>query len=94
MDRHRGVAAWPGSSFAYEGQRVKVEAVSMADLPAGDDAGAEAPGTVLMSGPDGLVLAAGGGSVLLESVKPPGKRAMNARDWANGRAVKRGARLG
>lgn len=94
VDRHRGVAAWPGTSFEYDGQRVKVEAVSMADPPAADDAGAAEPGTVLMSGPDGLVVAAGSGSVLLESVKPPGKRAMNARDWANGRAVKRGARLG
>ena len=41
----------------------------------------------------GLV-ATGSGTVLLSSVKPPGKRAMSARDWANGRGVKRGARLG
>ncbi|MFA5593725.1 MAG: methionyl-tRNA formyltransferase [Trueperaceae bacterium] len=94
VDRHRGVAAWPGSSFEFQGQRVKVEALMLAGpADANADASVE-PGTVLSSEPAGVVVAAGAGSVLLQSVKPPGKRAMNARDWANGRGVKRGVRLG
>lgn len=88
--RHRGVALWPGSSFEFAGERVKVEALAVADEE-GEEA---APGTVLGSSAEGLRVAAGEGAVLLGSVKPPGKRVMPARDWANGRAVKRGVRLG
>lgn len=90
VNRHRGVAAWPGSSFESGGQRVKVEALSVAP----EAAGAGAPGEVLAVSPAGLTVAAGAGAVLLERVKAPGKRAMHARDWANGRAVKVGTRLG
>ncbi len=94
VDRHRGVAAWPGSSFGYQDQRVKVEAMSLVENVATEDAEQLAPGTVQEVAKDGLLVATGRGAVLLESVKPPGKRAMNARDWANGRAIKRGTRLG
>lgn len=89
VDRHRGVALWPGSSFEHDGQRVKVEALQLA---ASDERAA--PGTVLATTAGGLLVAAGDGAVELQRVKPPGKRAMSARDWANGRGVKEGARLG
>lgn len=97
VDRHRGVAAWPGSSFQFQDQRVKVEGLVLA-APLDPPTESAAPGTVLHSGPEGLLVAAGAGAgtgtVLLTSVKPPGKRAMHARDWANGRSVKRGTELG
>lgn len=96
VDRHRGVAGWPGSSFEHQGQRVKVEGLGAAqDLgPAqATDPPAE-PGTVISASGAGLLVNTGDGALLLESVKPPGKRAMHARDWANGRAVRPGVRLG
>jgi methionyl-tRNA formyltransferase len=90
VNRWRGVAIWPGTSFLHEGQRVKVEAVSAS--PA--SAEGQPAGSVLAAGAAGLLVAAGQGTVLLERVKPPGKRAMHARDWANGRGVQKGVRLG
>lgn len=99
-DRHRGVAAWPGSSFEFGGQRIKVEALEA--LPgrlvqeANSAAAAEGsvrPGSVLDVSGEEVTVAAGSGVVKLSRVKPPGKRSMSARAWANGRAVKRGTHL-
>lgn len=89
--RHRGVALWPGTSFAFAGERVKVMAL---EPRAFEDAGASEPGTVLGLDDAGVRVATGRGVVLLVRVKPPGKREMPARAWANGRAVKAGTRLG
>ncbi len=90
-DRHRGVSVWPGTSFAWGDGRVKVTELSAVEDEAAD---LRAPGTVLSLGPDGILVATGNGSVRLGRVKPAGGRDMPARDWANGRGVKPGARLG
>lgn len=90
VDRWRGVAVWPGTSFLFEGQRVKVEDMSVAPTAPGP----QPAGSVQNVDAGGVVVAAGQGAVLLERVKPPGKRAMHARDWANGRGVRKGVRLG
>ncbi len=94
VNRHRGVAAWPGSSFAFQAERVKVEGLGVGEPHTQAEDQPTEPGTVLASTAAGVLVATGSGTVLLSSVKPPGKRAMSARDWANGRGVKRGARLG
>ena len=88
--RHRGVALWPGSSFNYSEEHVKVEALRSFELTGPDSAD---PATVVQLTPDGVVVACGTGAVELLSVKPAGKRAMSARAWANGRNVKKGVRL-
>lgn len=103
-DRFRGVAAWPGTSFAFGGERVKVTALGVAAHDAAElvrVAGearerwlAAEPGTVLRVGAEGLTVRAGEGAVRLVRVKPPGGREMGARDWANGRGVREGTRLG
>lgn len=95
--RHRGVGDWPGSHFLFHGgsgpERVKVPELRPA--PAGVGAAGDVPpGTVVNLGADGLSVACGRGTVLLVTVQPPGKRAMPARDWANGRGVRPGVRLG
>lgn len=90
-DRFRGVSAWPGTSFRYGDERVKVTAMSP---DPGLDTGEAQPGTVLAAGAGGVVVATGSGAVSLASVKPPGGREMPARDWANGRGVTVGTRLG
>lgn len=104
--RHRGVKGWPGSHFTVgedSGSRpVKVPELRPAGGPgpvfgAARAAGAGAtpePGTVLAVDAEGMTVACGRGAVVLVRVQPPGKRAMPARDWANGRGVRPGVRLG
>jgi len=86
-DRHRGVQPWPGSWFEHRGRRVKVLEMK----PAG---GRGAPGEVLAVGPEGVRVAAGEGAVELLAVQPEGKRPMPAADWARGRGLSPGDRLG
>lgn len=91
-DRHRGVSGWPGSHFLFEQQRVKVPV--MRPAPPLPEVPLAAAGTVLSVDGEGVRVACGSGSVLMERLQPAGKRAMAARDWANGRDIRRGARLG
>ncbi|MFO7545025.1 MAG: methionyl-tRNA formyltransferase [Trueperaceae bacterium] len=95
--RFRGVAAWPGTSFRHGGERVKVTALE-AELGAGQGTsmaqGAPEPGVVVGLDDQGVRVAAGRGTVRLLRVKPPGRREMSARAWANGRGVREGTRLG
>ena len=84
-DRYRGVAGWPGSFFEIAGKRVKV-------LEMRPGIGSSVPGTVL-SLEDGVTVAAGEGSIRLNTVQPEGKPRMNALDWARGYQVKLGAHL-
>lgn len=93
--RHRGVLPWPGSHFLWQGQAVNALDLRQApQAPARPEAPAIEPGTVLAFVDSGLRVACGSGSVVIASVKAPGKRAMPARDWANGRSVRPGVRLG
>ncbi len=89
LARHRGVALWPGSSFEFAAERVKIE--SLRAFETANDGGQAA--TVQALTPDGVVVACGSGAVELLTVKPAGKRAMSARSWANGRGVKKGVHL-
>jgi methionyl-tRNA formyltransferase len=68
LDRRvRGLHPWPGVTLPLAGARVKV-------LRGRPLSGAGAPGDVLRSGRDGVEVAAGRGSYLLEEVQPPGRR--------------------
>lgn len=66
----------PGAYFDLDDQRIKCwKAVSMA--------GNSAPaGTVVAAGRDGIVVACGEGALRLESLQRPGKRAVDAREFA------------
>jgi methionyl-tRNA formyltransferase len=70
--RVRGLQPWPGVTLPLAGGRVKV-------LRGRPLAGAGEAGQVLRSGRDGVEVAAGRGSYLLEEVQPPGRRPMPAR---------------
>lgn len=86
-NRHRGVQPWPGSWFVHRGRRVKV-------LDLRPATGEGTPGEVLAVGPEGVRVAAGEGALELITLQPEGKRPMPAADWARGRGVVPGARLG
>jgi methionyl-tRNA formyltransferase len=70
--RVRGLQPWPGVTLPLAGIRVKVLRGRPLD-------GRGEPGAVLSSGPDGVEVAAGRGSYLLEEVQPPGRRPMPPR---------------
>lgn len=83
----RAFDPWPGAWTTFRGERLKVFRVS--PRPRG---GAE-PGEVTGLDP-APVVEAGGGAVRLDLVQPPGARRMSGADWARGRAVQPGERLG
>lgn len=92
-NRFRGVHLWPGTSFEHDGQRVQVLELSAVEGAVEGGTG-EAAGTILKIGGEGVTVASGEGAVRLELVRAPGRRALPARDWANGRQLKVGERLG
>ncbi len=70
--RVRGLQPWPGVTLPVAGTRVKVLRGRPLD-------GTGRPGDVLGTTRDGVEVAAGRGSYLLQQVQPPGRRAMPAR---------------
>ncbi len=76
----------PGAWFTGNGERIKCWAART-----GDDVDAE-PGHVVASGADGVVVACGSGSLVMESLQRPGKRAVTAAEFS-AQADLRGARL-
>ena len=78
LDRYRGTTPEPGAHVTVDGQRLKI-------LSARRGPGrALAPGEFALDGRDVLV-GAGAGTLLLETVQPAGKSAMAAADWWRGR---------
>ena len=70
--RVRAFQPWPGVTLPLAGARVKV-------LRGRPGSGAGEPGRILGSGRDGVEVAAGRGSYVLEEVQPPGRRPLPAR---------------
>jgi methionyl-tRNA formyltransferase len=87
----RAFDPWPGAWTTFRGERLKLFHVSLSAL----DGGAEgtSPGDVVALDPAPIVLV-GDGAVRLDLVQPPGARRMSGADWARGRAILRGERLG
>ena len=78
----RGVTPWPGAYTILDGEVLKVFCL--------EDAGGEsdaAPGTVLSTGPDGIVVAAGSGTVRICELQCPGKRRMKVKEYLCGRDI-------
>jgi len=88
-NRQRAVTPWPGAATSFDGRRVQILGCLPAHLlPAG-----AAPGTVLDAG-DEVTVACGRGALSLRTVKPEGRGAMPAADWARGARLQAGAQLG
>lgn len=83
--RLRAFTPWPGASTQFEGHGFKVHAASVVD-------GQGSPGTLLASGPAGLVVACGERALRLEMVQPEGKRVMSAKDFLSGRKLETGTK--
>lgn len=92
-NRVRGFNPWPcawtsvnretGGAFVLRVLRTRAEDVRPA-----------APGTVVLAGADGPVVATGRGGLALLDVQPEGKRAMGGADFLRGHPIRPGAVLG
>lgn len=71
--------------FMHGDKRVRVAQARIAkETRAAPGADAPVPGTVLQIDRNGVVVACGTGAVVLERVRPEGKRDMTAHEWAQG----------
>ena len=82
----------PGAHTGFRGGRLKVYRASPLALAEGE--GDAAPGTVVATDRDGVVIACGTGRLRLTEVQPAGKPRMAAPAWANGARIEVGERLG
>lgn len=91
-NRIRGLVPFSGAFTLWNGETFKVwAAVKPADKQSSASA---APGTVLAVNERGVEVSTGDGSLLLTSVQPAGKKAMNAGDFSRGAAMSPGTVLG
>jgi methionyl-tRNA formyltransferase len=86
----RGLNPWPLAFTHLDGKRLLVvrTEVGVDAAPAG-----ALPGTVLVAQADRLIVAAGHGTLRLTSIKPEGRRAMDAREFLAGHKVPAGTVL-
>jgi methionyl-tRNA formyltransferase len=85
--RVRALAPQPGARTSFRGRTLKV--LRVRPVPGEGELGA-----LIELTPQGPVVAAGAGAVLLEEVVPEGRRRMTAADWARGARPELGERLG
>ena len=86
----RALDPWPGARFELEAGPLAVLEASVFE---GGAAGAR-PGTVIGTRGEGLLVACGGAeALLLERVKPAGRKAMSGASLVNGRVLAAGDRL-
>ncbi|TRW48768.1 methionyl-tRNA formyltransferase [Aliidiomarina halalkaliphila] len=76
----RAFNPWPGSSFLFHGQPIKVWRSQVLDHPL-----AAPPGTILRADKHGILIACGERALNLERLQPPGKKPMLAADILNAR---------
>jgi methionyl-tRNA formyltransferase len=88
-NRQRAVTPWPGAATGFGSRRLQLLRCRPFDLLA-----TEAPaGRVLGIGPDGVRVACGRGSLLLERVKPEARGEMDAAEWARGARIQVGDQM-
>ena len=85
----RGFYSWPMASTVFKGQVMKVHAASE-----GDSVYDAAPGIVVKADKKGIVVACRDGSVVLERIQMPGKKAMDVSAFLAGNKVEIGTKLG
>lgn len=85
----RALDPWPVAHALRDGVPLKIWRTAV--LP---ESGREAPGTVVRSGNEGLIVAAGEGRVLVQEVQPDSGRRMSAAEYVRGHPLAPGAVLG
>lgn len=86
----RGLNPYPGAFTRLDGKIFKIYAARLSKQKT-----AAAPGTVIDTGEEGFLVAAGSGSVLeVAECQPAGKKRMSAADFLRGKGLEIGALLG
>jgi len=85
--RARGVDPWPGPTAILDGEPIKLFAPRVV-------AGQGAPGTVIGTSPEGLVVACGEGAVAFGELQLPGRKRMPAAAVLAGHPISPGTTLG
>ncbi len=85
----RGFDPWPGAFSFWDGKRIKLFRPVLIEGEAG-----EQPGTVVQSTPEGVVIAAGGGSLRIREVQLENRPRMGVVEFLRGYPLRAGARLG
>ena len=88
----RAMNPWPAASTTIPGRDGRSQALKVFAAVPHDASGA--PGAVLETRPDGILVASTGGAVLLQEVQLEGKKRMSARDFLSGYTIPPGAILG
>ncbi len=88
--RERAFIAWPGISFGYRGERIKVEGLAVGQ-PTEDEIN-QAPGTVLVSA-HALRVVCGSGVLTVSRLQKPGGKMLPAADFLRGFALPQGTVL-
>jgi methionyl-tRNA formyltransferase len=94
-DRVRAMHPWPGATawLVEPGSRapakLKIHRTRVLEMSEGS-----APGTILGAGAEGITVACGRGAIAILELQLEGKKKLDARQFASGRRLAEGARLG
>jgi len=81
IDRQiRGLTPWPGAYTRWQGQTLRIHQAQV-----GGQAATQAPGTLQRIGSADLIVACGSGTLIIERLQLPGKKAMATADVLNAR---------
>lgn len=91
----RGTNPWPGAYTWYEGQRMRIVRTKKGQDNGGKEAsGASAqPGTILKVSDEGLLVATGDGTILVEEIQFDSSRKMSVKDYIRGHQMQEGVVL-
>jgi methionyl-tRNA formyltransferase len=89
-DRARGFSPWPGAFSVLLGKRIKVHRLRVVTRTGK----LAAPGSVLATASDGIVVACGEGAVRIEELQLDGKKRVSAQAFLAGYPLSTGTRLG
>jgi methionyl-tRNA formyltransferase len=84
--RVRAMTPWPGATARLGGGVLKIHAAEMAEAGG-------SPGTVLSAGPEGIVVAAGEGSLVLREVQLEGRKRLFSGDFLRGFSLAAGTKF-
>ncbi len=87
FNRYQGVYAWPTSFTSFNDKDLKVRSMFVAKDIADTKA---VVGEIIAIEDSGILVQTTEGIICLEEVQPSGKKAMPAKDWANGYQIKVG----
>jgi methionyl-tRNA formyltransferase len=85
----RATNPWPGAVSAFRGESLRIWRAAVGGAPRAG----QVPGTVVDVEPDRLIIAAGGGTLVITELQPAGRRRLSAREFLAGHRVKIGDRF-